>query len=77
MSPDTCRAIQASLYEYLDWELSLPEEAAVELHLAECRRCRERFGFEGQFLHVVREKCGAIRAPRRLRNQIARLLEAM
>jgi mycothiol system anti-sigma-R factor len=77
MSRDQCRKVQASLYEYLDWELSLPEEAAVELHLVDCRDCRERFRFEGELLSVVRQRCGAIRAPRRLRRQIAALIGQM
>jgi mycothiol system anti-sigma-R factor len=77
MEHDDCREVQASLYEYLDWELSLPEEATVELHLADCRHCRGRFEFEAGILQTIREKCREIRAPGRLRGRIAALINEL
>jgi|GEM_PF-899561 len=50
-----CRDIQADFIRYLDDDLSEEEGLRVELHIAECYRCREQLDELGRLLEACRD----------------------
>jgi mycothiol system anti-sigma-R factor len=52
----SCREVYASVFPYLDQELSLEQRAAVERHIAACPGCEEHFGFDGAVLRFIRQR---------------------
>ncbi len=50
-----CSEIRGLCYPYLDGELTVEQAEWVEVHLAQCQTCAERFGDEERFLELVAE----------------------
>ena len=57
----SCGEVYASVFPYLDHELSTEERARVDRHIAACPGCDDHFAFDGTVLRFVRQ-----RAPRGL-----------
>lgn len=55
----SCGQVYAQVLPYLDRELSEPEQAEVDQHIAACPGCEQHFAFDGTVLRFVRS-----RAPR-------------
>jgi anti-sigma factor (TIGR02949 family) len=72
-----CHDAFERLCEYLDGALPSEEEEAVRAHLDLCADCLSHFRFEERLLQRIRDKARAVRAPRRLREGIERLLEEL
>ena len=49
-----CADCEQLLQPYLDRELTEPERAEAEEHLAACDRCRRRYRFEAELRRFVR-----------------------
>jgi anti-sigma factor (TIGR02949 family) len=71
-----CRDALQRLYEYLDQDLTVADEAAVDQHLHVCEACRRRFRFEERLIDRIRKRGRADRAPTALRERVERLLAA-
>ena len=69
-----CARTSARAVELLDGALDAAERAAVEAHLAVCRRCRARVEEDRRFLAALRARDLAERAPASLRRRVLRLL---
>ena len=52
----SCREVYASVFPYLDRELSDVERADVDRHIAACPGCEAHFAFDGTVLHFVRQR---------------------
>jgi len=52
-----CDEAIASLYTYLDHELSADDMVRVRTHLEDCSPCFEAFDFEAELRIVVAKKC--------------------
>ncbi len=48
-----CKEVLASLSNYVDGEVSAELRAALEEHIARCRRCRVVFDTTGRALKIV------------------------
>jgi anti-sigma factor RsiW len=69
-----CDRTPARAFELLDGSLSGAERAALEAHLAGCRRCRVRLEHDRRFLAALRARDLVERAPTSLRRRVAALL---
>jgi anti-sigma factor (TIGR02949 family) len=66
-----CPDVAGRIWEYLDGELPAKEAGAVELHVADCPRCRSHCRRDRAFLLVlVRSFHAPCPAPPRLRARI-------
>jgi mycothiol system anti-sigma-R factor len=52
----SCREVYASVFPYLDRELSAEQRAEVERHIAACPGCEEHFAFDGTVLRFIRQR---------------------
>jgi mycothiol system anti-sigma-R factor len=79
MTEDTvfepCQEAIATLYSYLDGELTADRRAQIQHHLDECSPCFEAFGFEAELKALIALKCRD-EVPEALRHRIADLLRA-
>jgi len=70
-----CSEIRGLCYPYLDGELTADQAGLVEVHLAQCEACAERFGDEDTFLELVAE-AGQETAPAEFRVRMEALFGA-
>ncbi|MGH7703123.1 MAG: anti-sigma factor family protein [Gemmatimonadales bacterium] len=70
----SCGEAFLRLDDYVDRELSAPEQALVEGHLEVCARCAAEFAFEAQVLQDLKDKLRRLEAPPTLRARIKRAL---
>jgi mycothiol system anti-sigma-R factor len=71
----SCSEIRGLCYPYLDGELTVEQAERVEVHLAQCQVCADRFGDEERFLELVAEG-GQETAPAELRARMEALFGA-
>jgi mycothiol system anti-sigma-R factor len=72
---DPCQDAIATLYSYLDGELTLERRERIEYHLEECSPCFAAFGFEAELKAVIARKCRDD-VPDSLRQRVAEALRA-
>lgn len=71
-----CPHFCVQLNLYLDGELDQEETLAIEVHLRQCRSCREAFGRERRFRENIQRTAALYTAPEGLRSSIAAMLES-
>ncbi|MBI4421143.1 MAG: zf-HC2 domain-containing protein [Gemmatimonadetes bacterium] len=71
-----CAQAIASLYPYLDGELSEDLKAAIRQHLAACAPCFAAFELERAFLRFVEARTRLRECPRHLRRRVAEAILA-
>lgn len=71
-SCDSCR-VQLGLY--LDGELDKKEKRVIEVHLQDCRACREIFNRERWFLECLQRSAPLYVAPDSLRQQVSSIID--
>ena len=54
---DPCQDAIATLYGYLDGELTSERREKIQYHLEECSPCFAAFGFEAELKAVIARKC--------------------
>jgi mycothiol system anti-sigma-R factor len=72
---DPCQEAIATLYTFLDGELTADRRKTIQRHLDECSPCFEAFGFEAELKVVIAEKCRE-EVPDTLRLRVAEALRA-
>jgi mycothiol system anti-sigma-R factor len=72
---DPCQEAIATLYTFLDGELTADRKDTIQRHLDECSPCFEAFGFEAELKAVVARKCRED-VPESLRRRVAEALRA-
>lgn len=72
---EPCQEAIATLYSYLDGELTPDRRDQIRHHLDDCSPCFEAFGFEAELKHLIALKCRD-EVPEALRRRIADLLRA-
>jgi mycothiol system anti-sigma-R factor len=73
--PDPCQDAIATLYSYLDGELTSERRERIQYHLDECSPCFAAFGFEAELKAVIARKCRD-EVPDSLRQRVAEALRA-
>jgi mycothiol system anti-sigma-R factor len=72
---DPCQDAIATLYSYLDGELTAERRQDIRRHLDECGPCFQAFGFEAELKALIASKCRD-EVPDSLRRRIAQALGA-
>ncbi len=72
---DPCQDAIATLYSYLDGELTSESRVKIQYHLEECSPCFAAFGFEAELKAVIARKCRDD-VPDSLRQRVAEALRA-
>jgi mycothiol system anti-sigma-R factor len=72
---EPCQEAIATLYTFLDGELTPGRRELIQHHLDECGPCFEKFGFEAELKHVIARKCRD-EVPQSLRQRVAEALKA-
>ncbi|HYA43985.1 MAG TPA: mycothiol system anti-sigma-R factor [Acidimicrobiales bacterium] len=72
---DPCQEAIATLYSFLDGELTSERRALIQRHLDDCAPCFEAFGFEAELKSLVARKCRDD-VPQSLRLRVAEALRA-
>jgi anti-sigma factor (TIGR02949 family) len=72
-----CNVTHLKLFQYLDGELSEEQRSELESHLASCPDCRRLADLERSFHQTYLEPLRPDPAPERVREQVARLLDAL
>lgn len=54
---DPCQEAIATLYSFLDDELTADNRRLIQTHLDECEPCIRKFGFEAELKEVIARKC--------------------
>ena len=72
---DPCQQAIATLYTFLDGELTVDRRATIQRHLDECSPCFEAFGFETELKAVIARNCRD-EVPESLRTRVADALRA-
>jgi len=72
---DPCKDAIATLYSFLDGELTPERRQDIQRHLDECRPCFQAFGFEAELKELIASKCRD-EVPESLRKRIAESLGA-
>jgi mycothiol system anti-sigma-R factor len=72
---DPCQDAIATLYSYLDGELTPERRQDIRRHLDECSPCFQAFGFEAELKALIASKCRD-EVPESLRQRIAQVLGA-
>jgi len=72
---DPCQEAIATLYTFLDGELTVDRRQAIQRHLDECSPCFDAFGFESELKAVIARKCRDD-VPESLRRRVAEALRA-
>lgn len=70
---DPCQDAIATLYTYLDGELTIERRHEIRRHLDECSPCFQVFGFEAELKTLIAEKCHD-EVPDSLRKRVAQAL---
>jgi mycothiol system anti-sigma-R factor len=70
-----CPDVAGRLWQYLDGELPAKEAGAVELHVADCPRCRPHYRIDRAFLVLLVRSLGSpCPAPPPLRARVLAVL---
>lgn len=69
-----CNEVLERLWAYLDGEADEAQGQELQDHIARCLGCRQHADFEAKLRQVIQAKCCTDRAPRRLREELHRLL---
>ena len=72
---DPCQDAIATLYSFLDGELTSETRVKIQYHLEECSPCFAAFGFEAELKAVIARKCRDD-VPDSLRQRVAEALRA-
>ena len=72
-----CNTAHLKLFRYLDGELSEEQRSELESHLASCPDCRRLADIERSFHQTYLEPLRPDPAPEKVREQVARLLDAL
>jgi mycothiol system anti-sigma-R factor len=72
---DPCQDAIATLYGFLDGELTSERREKIQYHLKECSPCFAAFGFEAELKAVIARKCRDD-VPDSLRRRVAEALRA-
>lgn len=72
---EPCQEAIATLYYYLDGELTADRRQLIQHHLDECEPCFQKFGFEAELKAVIARKCRD-EVPESLRVRVAEALRA-
>ncbi len=72
---EPCQEAIATLYTFLDGELTPERRETIRHHLDECGPCFEAFGFEAELKAVIARKCRD-EVPEPLRRRVAEALRA-
>jgi mycothiol system anti-sigma-R factor len=72
---DPCQEAIATLYTFLDGELTTDRRETIQRHLEECSPCFEAFGFEAELKVVIARNCRD-EVPESLRVRVAEALRA-
>jgi mycothiol system anti-sigma-R factor len=72
---EPCQEAIATLYGYLDGELTTDKRAQIQHHLDECAPCFDAFGFEAELKALISRKCRDD-VPEALRRRVADALRA-
>jgi mycothiol system anti-sigma-R factor len=72
---DPCQDAIATLYSFLDGELTSERRERIQYHLEECSPCFAAFGFEVELKAVIARKCRDD-VPDSLRRRVAEALRA-
>ena len=72
---EPCQEAIATLYSFLDGELTAERREKIQRHLDDCGPCFEAFGFEAELKTVIARKCHE-EVPASLRQRVAEVLRA-
>ncbi len=72
---EPCQEANATLYTFLDGELTADRRARIQRHLDECSPCFGAFGFEAELKTLIALKCRD-EVPDTLRRRVADALRA-
>ncbi|HTW07282.1 MAG TPA: mycothiol system anti-sigma-R factor [Acidimicrobiales bacterium] len=72
---DPCHEAVATLYSFLDGELTADKRARIQHHLDECAPCFGAFDFESDLKALIARKCRD-EVPEALRERVAEALRA-
>jgi len=72
---DPCQEAIATLYTFLDGELTTDRRETIQRHLDDCSPCFEAFGFETELKAVIARNCRD-EVPDSLRRRVADALRA-
>lgn len=72
---EPCQEAIATLYTFLDGELTADRRQLIQHHLDDCGPCFEKFGFEAELKQVIARKCHDD-VPPYLRQRVADALKA-
>ena len=72
---EPCQEAIATLYTYLDGELTPDRRQLIKHHLDDCEPCFAKFGFEAELKAVIARKCRD-NVPESLRARVAQALRA-
>ena len=72
---EPCQEAIATLYTFLDGELTPERRNTIRHHLDECAPCFEAFGFEAELKALIARKCRD-EVPAPLRRRVAEALRA-
>jgi mycothiol system anti-sigma-R factor len=72
---DPCQDAIATLYSFLDGELTAQRREMIQYHLEDCSPCFAAFGFEAELKAVIARKCRDD-VPESLRRRVADALRA-
>ena len=72
---DPCQEAIATLYSFLDGELTSDRRALIQHHLDDCAPCFHAFDFEADLKALIARKCRD-EVPQALRNRVAEALRA-
>ncbi|MBK8756494.1 MAG: mycothiol system anti-sigma-R factor [Actinomycetales bacterium] len=69
-SPVECSEALLRVFEYLDGEMGLEDQAKVRAHLDQCAECFRQYDLDQMVKLVVKRSCAEVQAPVRLRSTI-------
>ena len=72
---EPCQEAIATLYNFLDGELTPERREQIQHHLDDCSPCFEAFGFEAELKAVIARNCRD-EVPESLRQRVAEALRA-
>ncbi len=72
---EPCQEAMATLYSFLDGELTADRRLQIQHHLDECAPCFQAFDFESDLKALIARKCRD-EVPEALRRRVAQALRA-
>jgi mycothiol system anti-sigma-R factor len=72
---EPCQEAMATLYSYLDGELTPDRRLQIQHHLDECAPCFQAFDFESELKALIARKCRD-EVPEAFRSRVAEALRA-